>query len=206
MLSDEEVIEIKNKLVSHVESTFPQEQIETTKEQINSMNTEQLEEFLNKNKMINNEESSEPTSECVFCSIASEKIKSCKLDENKTAMAVLDINPISKGHSLIIAKIHSEKNQKGVENLAKKISKKLKSKFSPKKVDLSNSRLFGHEVIALLPVYDEENFNSKRNHSTLEELEQIKSELEQKKIRIQKEKPSKIEQIKEFLWLPKRIP
>jgi histidine triad (HIT) family protein len=208
MISDEEANEIKNKLISHIETTFPPEQIGGAIEQINSMNSEQLEEFLNKNKLIKGEnDSSDSPSECVFCSIASGKIQSVKLDENKSALAVLDINPISKGHALIIAKVHSEKSQKGVKSLAEKISKKIKGKFSPKKIDLSNSRLFGHEVINLLPVYDEENFNSKRNHSTLEELENIKSELERKKEKVKKEKAKgKVEHIKEFLWLPKRIP
>ena len=206
MLSDEEVGEIKGKLLSHIESTFPAEQIESARQQINSMDSEQLEEFLAKNKLIKGDDSSESSAECVFCSITSGKIKSCKLDENKEAIAVLDINPISKGHALIIAKTHSDKNQKGVESLAKAISKKIKSKFSPKTIESSNSRLFGHEVINLLPVYDAETFNSKRNHSSLEELENIRVELEQKKEKIKKIPKSKIEQIKGFLWLPKRIP
>lgn len=206
MLSEQEAEEIKDKLITHIESTFPTEQIDSAKEQIESMNTEQLEEFLNKNKIFKeNEESS--SNECVFCSIASGKIKSCKLDENKDAIAVLDINPISKGHVLIIAKIHSEKSQRGIKSLADKVSKKIKNKFSPKRVDSSNSRLFGHEVINLLPIYDKETFDSKREHSTLEQLEEIKSELERKKEKIQKQRiKPKIEQIKEFLWLPKRIP
>jgi diadenosine tetraphosphate (Ap4A) HIT family hydrolase len=207
MLSNEEVEEIKNKLIAHIESTFPVEQIESAKQQINSMNSEQLEEFLAKNKLIKEDGSSDSPTECVFCSIVSGKIQACKLDENKDAIAVLDINPISKGHALIIAKLHSDKNQKGVESLAKKISKKLKEKLSPKRVESSNSRLFGHEVINILPVYDEENFNSKRNHTSIDELEKLKLELEQKKEKIKKEKPKgKIEQIKEVLWLPKRIP
>jgi histidine triad (HIT) family protein len=208
MLSEEEVEEIKNKLIGHINSTFPEEQKESAVSQINSMNSEQLEEFLNKNKLIKGDDSSDDSqSECVFCSIANGKIQSCKLDENKEAIAVLDINPISKGHALIIAKTHSDKKQKGVETLAKKISKNLKDKLHPKRIDSSSSRLFGHEVVNLLPVYDEENFNSKRNHSNIDELDAIKLELEQKKEQVKKEEPkSKIEQIKEILWLPKRIP
>jgi len=207
MLSEEEARDIKDKLIEHISSTFPEEQKESAIIQIESMNSEQLEEFLAKNKLVKGDEESNSTSECVFCSIASGKIKSCQLDENKEALAVLDINPISKGNSLIIAKEHSEKSKKGVESLAKKITKKIQSKFSPRRIESTNSRLFGHEVISILPIYDEETFSSKRNHSTLEELEKIKFELEQKKERKKKESiKKKIEQIKEVLWLPKRIP
>jgi len=207
MLSEEEAEEIKNKLIEHIKSTFPEEQKESAIVQVETMNSEQLEEFLAKNKLLKGDGENDSPAECVFCSIASGKIKSCKLDENKDAIAVLDINPLSKGNTLIIAKMHSEKSQRGVETLAKKISKKIKSKFFPRSIESLNSRLFGHEVVTILPIYDNETFDSKRGHSSIEELEKEKIKKEQKKEHIKKEKTkNKIEKIKEFLWLPKRIP
>jgi len=205
MLTDEEIQDIKNKLFNHINSTFDENQKQSAISQVEQMNAQELEAFLEKNNLIKKESSNE----CVFCSIASGTINSCKVDENKKAIAVLDINPISKGHTLIIAKIHSDKEQKEVETLAKRVSKKIKSKFSPKKIDSQRSRLFGHEVLNLLPIYSDETFESERKHSSLEDLEKVKEELNKKKERKIKEPAQtkgKIETIKEFLWLPKRIP
>lgn len=46
---------------------------------------------------------------CVFCAIAEGKIPSQKVLETPTALAFLDINPISDGHTLIIPKAHYER-------------------------------------------------------------------------------------------------
>jgi histidine triad (HIT) family protein len=212
MLSEEETEEIKQKLFSHIDSTFSEEQAISAKQQINAMNPEQLEDFLEKNKLIRRgnqegEGDSEESSgkECVFCSIASGKIKSVKIDEDENAVAVLEINPISKGHALIIPKEHSDKSSKEALSLAKKVSKKIKQKFKPKTIEISKSKLFGHEVINLLPVYSNENFNSARKSAKTEELEMVREELEKKKEKAIRKK-SKVEKIKEMLWLPKRIP
>lgn len=204
MLSESETQEIKQKLISHIESTFPTEQIVNARQQIEAMDSEQLENFLHRNKLIREESSNEADEkECVFCSIASDKIKSVKIGENRNAIAVLEINPISKGHSIIIPKKHVNKISKEALNLAKRISKRIKEKLSPKNVEIASSKLFGHEIINVLPVYNKENFNSERKPAKIEELERIKEDLEKRK-EIVPEK-SKTEEIKNF-WLPKRIP
>ncbi len=204
MLSDEETIEIKQKLLSHIESNFPEEQRANARRQVESMNSEQLEKFLEKNKLLKGENSEgQEEGECVFCSIIADKIKSIKIGENKDAIAVLEINPISKGHCIIIPRVHTNKIPKSALNLAKKISKNIKDKFSPKSVEFSNSKLFGHEIINILPIYNKENFNSERKPTKIEELEKVKEELEKKR-EIIKKKP-KTEEVKNF-WLPKRIP
>jgi histidine triad (HIT) family protein len=207
MLSDEETIEIKQKLISQIESTFPPEQILSAKSQIESMNHEQLENFLEKNKLIKNSEE-ERNNECVFCNIASGKINSVKLGENETAVAVLEINPISKGHFIVIPVEHTDYAQKEAMELAKKISKKIREKFSAKDIEISKSKMFGHEIINVLPVYNNENLNSERHHESMEELERIKEELEEEKEKKEEVKEDKTlkEKIEEFLWLPKRIP
>jgi histidine triad (HIT) family protein len=205
MLSDEETEEIKQKLLSHIQSTFPAEQVMNAKKQVELMNSEQLESFLEKNKLIKEENSNaDSKSECVFCSIASGKIRAVKIDENDDAVAVLDINPISKGHSLIIPKNHIDKLSKKALVLAKNISKKIKEKLNAKNIEISNSNLFGHKVINILPVYDNESFDSKRKPAKIEELEKIREELERVKEKVQKKQKTK--KIKEFFWLPKRVP
>lgn len=202
MLSEEETKQIKQEIIKQVETTFPAEKIELVRNQIESMNSEQLEEFLEKNKMIKQE----GANQCVFCSIVSENIKSCKIDENEDAIAVFEINPVSKAHILIISKEHTENPTKKSLSLADKISKKIKKKLKPKDIQIANSKSFGHSVINIIPVYKDENINSKRNSTTLEELEKIKAELEEEPVKPVKIKKPKIEQIKEKLWLPKRIP
>jgi histidine triad (HIT) family protein len=203
MLSPEEAIEIKEKIIAQIESTFPVEQIASARQQVEEMNEEELEKFLERNKILKSDEGvEEKKNECVFCAIASGKINSCQIEENKGAIAVLEINPISRGHALVVARVHEEKPQKEVTSLAKKVSTLIKRKFKPKSIQTSQSRLFGHEVINILPVYDKEDFNSERKHSTIEELQKVKEDLTKKVER----KKKKIEIIKEKLWLPKRIP
>jgi histidine triad (HIT) family protein len=207
MLSEEEAKKIKEKIISHIEQTFSAEQIPNAVNQIKTMNTEQLENFLEKNNLIKtssgNEISEGKDNECVFCAIASDKIKSVKIGENKKAIAVLEINPISNAHSIVIPREHKDKIPKEALELAKKISRDIQKKFSPKDVKISKSALFGHEVINILPVYSDENFDSKRKSATMEELESIREELERKPIKISKPKTKKI---MEFIRLPKRIP
>jgi histidine triad (HIT) family protein len=44
--------------------------------------------------------------ECLFCKIAQKEILSHIIAENEKAMAILDINPVSDGHVLLITKKH----------------------------------------------------------------------------------------------------
>ncbi len=43
---------------------------------------------------------------CVFCLIASKAIKSTEVYEDDNILAVLDINPATKGHTIVIPKVH----------------------------------------------------------------------------------------------------
>lgn len=47
-------------------------------------------------------------SDCIFCKIINGEIPSAKVFENEHVMAFLDISQITKGHTLIIPKIHNE--------------------------------------------------------------------------------------------------
>ena len=44
---------------------------------------------------------------CVFCAIACGEIPSFKIYEDEQVLAYLDINPFSKGHTLVIPKAHT---------------------------------------------------------------------------------------------------
>ena len=45
--------------------------------------------------------------DCVFCAIAAGEIPSFKVYEDDLVLAYLDINPFTKGHTLVIPKAHS---------------------------------------------------------------------------------------------------
>lgn len=44
--------------------------------------------------------------DCVFCKIIRGEIPSSKVFENEKVFAFLDINPVSKGHTLVVPKAH----------------------------------------------------------------------------------------------------
>jgi len=44
--------------------------------------------------------------DCIFCEIVRGEIPSSKVFENEKVLAFLDINPVSKGHTLVIPKAH----------------------------------------------------------------------------------------------------
>ena len=46
--------------------------------------------------------------DCVFCAIADGEIPSFKIYEDESVLAYLDINPVAKGHTLVIPKAHSK--------------------------------------------------------------------------------------------------
>ncbi len=46
--------------------------------------------------------------DCIFCKIVKGEMPSYKIYEDKKTIAFLDINPIAKGHILVIPKVHSE--------------------------------------------------------------------------------------------------
>ncbi|CAK7228341.1 Adenosine 5'-monophosphoramidase [Sporothrix curviconia] len=48
-------------------------------------------------------------SACIFCKIIKGEIPCFKLLETEKTLAFLDINPLSRGHALVIPKFHGEK-------------------------------------------------------------------------------------------------
>lgn len=184
MLSSEQAKQIKNQLFKQLEH-LPEEQRISFEEQIGEMNEKELEEFLIKNNMIksNGEESFNSSNECVFCLIAEDKIPSYKLNENKDYLAILEINPISRGHLIIVPKKHIESDNISAKafSLAKKLSQKVKKILKPKKVDILSSELFGHGIINVLPIYDKEHLGSQRKKASEDELKELKTKLEIKK-------------------------
>lgn len=68
------------------------EQREMLEEKLKNMSPEELREFQQK--------------QCIFCQIINGKIPSKKLYDDDKAIAILDINPATKGHVLLLPKEH----------------------------------------------------------------------------------------------------
>lgn len=206
MLTPEQTAQIKEQLIKQIEKTFPDDKKEPAKKQIEIMDSEQLEKFLEQNKLMKQETGEQ---KCIFCSIVFGDISSYKIDENEKAIAVLEINPISKGHSLVIPKNHIDSKEKipsEAISLAKDISKRIETKFKPNNIKIASTNLFGHDVLNVIPVYKDETPESKRKPLNPEELLGLQKILKKKIVKKIIKEIKKPKKIKEKLWLPKRIP
>jgi len=173
------------------------------------MNDEQLIEFLKQNNLLK-EGQGNGNGKCVFCSIVFGEIPSTKIAENEKAIAILEINPISEGHSIIIPKNHVEKEQdldNQTKELAEQIKEILQRALNPKEVQLIPGNVMGHQIINLLPIYDNETIESQRSQKKPEDLTSLKEKI----IKLSKIDKSPKEEVKQEInetntILPKRIP
>lgn len=213
MLSKEHAEKIKQQIIKQIDSWHAsEEQKQEAKKQIADMPEEQLEDFLIKNKLIKPQEQEEQPgekikettpSQCPFCLITQSKIHTFKIDENKNNIAVLEINPLSKGHTIIIPKKHVEieKASSQAFSLAKKTARKLKSKLRAREISIQTANAFGHGIINLIPLYENEKLERKK--AAEGELKQLQEKLTSKKaVKKPKIKISK----KQIEKAPRRIP
>jgi len=204
-LSEEQIESIKKQIFKQIEN-FPEEQRQNAQEQVESMNAQELEQFLIQNKLIKQKGEQEPEG-CIFCSIVENKIQSYRIAENKNAVAILDINPLSTGQSLIIPKKHEtiEKLPSSVLSLAKKIAKRLKSKLKPRpqEVKIETSSVQGHGIVQIVPFYKDT--KPERKHAKPEELKNLQERLITKSRKPRKKKATK-ENISTLPFAPIRIP
>lgn len=225
MISDEQAEQAKSQLLKQLEN-FPEDKKEDAEKEIMSMNKEELEEFLKRNKLIGEEkgEEQDETSQqqCIFCSIISDKISSYKIQENEESIAILEINPISKGHILIIPKQHISKSEinENLISFAKEIAERIKQNLQPQDIKIYYSEFFGHGAVNILPIYNDETPDSQRKKASEEELQELQEILappinstesseETKEDGTEKdEKDTKDEEelSDEDTWLPDRIP
>ncbi|MCW8965978.1 MAG: HIT family protein [Candidatus Pacearchaeota archaeon] len=214
MIPKEQEAQIKKQLFQQIDNTFPEDQKIQAKTQLETMTGDTFEEFLKQNNLIKSSEETN-NSQCVFCSIVFGDIPSTKIGENSKAIAVLELNPISHAHSIIIPKEHVSKEEDisdEVRLLAKEIAEKINQTFNPKDITFFNTNIFGHEIINVLPIYTNETKDSPKQQSNPEELKQIADQLSnqikpQTTQIIQQEKKEPQEEINEKnTWLPKRFP
>ena len=96
---------------------------------------------------------------CIFCEIIEEKASCCKIYEDELSLAILDINPFSKGHCLVIPKRHvpwwhelSEEENASLFRVAKIVAEKMMKALKPDFVCMyARGRRIPHTHIFLVP-------------------------------------------------------
>lgn len=177
--SKEEAEEIKEQLLEQVER-LPNQNKPQIKEYIKGLDEKELEEFLKKNNISISEkggDKEEKPSECIFCQIVKNKIPSYKLAENKKSMAILEINPLSKGHSIILPLEHVkiEKLPKSSLSLSQKLAKKIKKKLKSEDVKIETSSLMGHAMVNIIPIYKDQPLQKRQAQE--KELKELQKKL-----------------------------
>ncbi|MEK6825115.1 MAG: HIT domain-containing protein [Nanoarchaeota archaeon] len=202
MLTPEQIEELKEQLSEQIQH-LPQEQREAAQQQIEDMSPEALEAMLKQQKT---------SQKSVMRMIVDNEIPSHKLDENKFALAVLDIKPVSRGHILVIPKqktILTSALPPQVLTLARKLAKHLVRKLKAKNTEIQTENKFGEQVINVIPVYEKPvTLNSPRYDASEKELSDLITLLKIKKRKTpQKKKQAIVATIQNSLIrLKRRIP
>lgn len=130
------------------------------------------------------EDTEEESGDCVFCQIIKDKINAHKVYEDDKAVAFLDLNPVSKGHTLVVPKKHVEtiydaEGMNHIWDVIVDVSNSLKEAFDPKglKVAQNNGEAAGQEIFHmhfhLTPIYDGNELQVNYNREELQEAEKI---------------------------------
>lgn len=201
VLSQEEAEKIKKHLLKQL-GNLPPEKSEEIKEKVESMPVQEVEEFVKENNLTH------LGGQCLFCAITNNKMPSVKVLENEENIAILEINPLSKGHSLIVPIKHLKEPLKSTEKLAKELASKISKKFSPKEVQIRPLKIMEHGMFEVIPLYGNE---TEKKPATEEELLSIQEELSKpiEEIKIEPIKeviPPKKEEKEVYYRLPPRIP
>lgn len=106
--------------------------------------------------------------DCIFCKIIKGEIPCYKVYEDNNVLAFLDINPLSKGHTLVLPKEHYSNileipNDKmcEVQEGVKVVSKRIQDKYKPLGIFINqnNGERAGQEVhhyhVHIKPVYED---------------------------------------------------
>ncbi len=98
-------------------------------------------------------------SDCIFCKILLGDAPAYRIAEDELAFAILDINPFSKGHCLVLPKRHvawwhdmTEAETTSVFNMARVVANRMMKAFAPEFVmTYARGRRIPHTHIFLIP-------------------------------------------------------
>jgi len=129
--------------------------------------------------------------QCIFCQIIDGKIPSKKVFEDEKVIAVLDINPATAGHVLIMPKEHfsimpqlNDDILKSIFSAAKKISNAMLKSMQAQgtTIFIANGLAAGqkaqHFMIHVIPRFKEDGFpDIPKNKITEKELDEVLGEI-----------------------------
>ncbi|MEM4153131.1 MAG: HIT domain-containing protein [Candidatus Pacearchaeota archaeon] len=218
MLTEEQVEELRKRLLKQLELMEETEQVMMLKEQIKNASKEELEEFI-KSQMAVAKENVDDAG-CIFCQIVKGKIETIKIYEDAEIIAFLDIYPASIGHVLIMPKKHFETIEEIPDILLSKLFIFIKT-IMPSFLKITKAKGFNilisqgekagqrikHFYLNLIPRYDEDNINltwsqlkvDKKELEILgenlrkEALRELESKLEYEKTKAEKRKKAEEE-------------
>ncbi len=133
---------------------------------------------------------------CIFCKIVNDEIPSAKVFENEHVVAFLDISQVTKGHTLVIPKVHKENIYELTPDIARnvfevvpKIANSIKKQFEPIGMNILNNngekagQSVFHYHIHLIPRYGKGDgfgavWKTHTEEYTPEDLKQISSSIQ----------------------------
>ena len=162
---------------------------------------------------------------CIFCNIIKGKVSNYTLYEDSNFLAFLDINPASKGHTIVFPKEHyqvlaqiPEKLIEKLFNIANKMSSIIFETVQAEGTNIfvANGQAAGqnspHAIIHIIPRFRDDNLGliwepKKGDDNELNELQSIIKN-KASSIEIKKEKPKvvKKQKIKDEKSPPERVP
>ena len=121
---------------------------------------------------------------CIFCKIIKGDIPSYTIYEDEKAKVFMDINPIAKGHLLIIPKTHytnlmdiDNDTLNNLDDVIRKVYPTLKEKLGCKGLTRMQNNELGQEVkhyhMHLIPRYENDNINPLINEDAQKSVEEI---------------------------------
>ena len=132
------------------------------------MSTGDVEAFIEQNELTH------LGGKCILCSIIANKTPSFKIANEKENVAVLELNPLSRGHTLIVPKEHLDKIPDSTKSFAQEVSEKYLKKLAPKEIEINEIKIMNHALLEIIPIYGDE---TERKQATEEELEELQKEI-----------------------------
>lgn len=124
---------------------------------------------------------------CAFCDIVAGRAEAYKIFEDDKSLCILDINPYTKGHCLVISKRHvpwwhdlDEDEMLSLFRVARTVARKMMTALSPEFVCMyARGRRIPHTHIFLIPTVKDDVLD--RFFNALEKFQEFPSHLAQLK-------------------------
>ena len=118
----------------------------------------------------------------IYEKIIDNEIPAYKVYEDSEVIAILDINPISYGHTLLIPKkrvenfVDSTEDMSHILKILKELSLKLKEKLEADGITIITNNYYGQEIkhlhFHIIPRYEGDKFDDSFNHKEMD-LEKV---------------------------------